>query len=157
VDTQALIHSHHLEVKPNCCSILNISEDLDISSFSASLILSRILPSVLPMLASKFSEVQVLLEFFKQIWLRLRPTMITPVESRLLLQWWRTSFLEHKNFSKEYDFESLLLAWELSRDDLDRGLGVGWTPGWRSGLLFKNDDQMLERAELPFSYFKLRC
>ena len=46
MDTQALIHSHHLEVKPNCCSILNISEDikLDISSFSAPLILSRILP-----------------------------------------------------------------------------------------------------------------
>lgn len=48
VDTQALIHSHHLEVKPNCCSILNISEDIqfDISSFSAPLILSRILPYV---------------------------------------------------------------------------------------------------------------
>lgn len=46
MDTQALIHSHYLEVKPNCCSILNISEDikLDISSFSAPLILSRILP-----------------------------------------------------------------------------------------------------------------
>lgn len=28
MDTQALIHSHHLEVKPNCCSILNISEDI---------------------------------------------------------------------------------------------------------------------------------
>lgn len=35
VDTQALIHSHHDEVKPNCCSILNISEDINfyISSF----------------------------------------------------------------------------------------------------------------------------
>ena len=51
----------------------------------------------------------------------------------------------------------LLLAWELSRDDLDQALGVGWTPGWRLGLLFKNDDEMLEQAELPFFYFKLRC